>query len=283
MSSQRRRRYAYLEPGAAGSGLVLAIAHRGGGYQPGIEGLENTRAAFTHAVELGFCYLETDVHVTRDGVLLAFHDASLDRLCDRTGAIADLSYTEVRAARVGGREEIPTMASLLQEFPHCRFNIDVKSAAAAKALAVLLEEHQAHGRVLVGSFSRRRLASFRRLTGGRVATAADPWEVALFRFLPSGRLADWLSRGRVAALQVPVRAGRVRVVTSGLVRRAHAAGKHVHVWTVDDPGQMHRLLDEGVDGLISDRTDILKSVLQERDQWFGGPCDTGRTVGEGAP
>ncbi|MCW2792170.1 MAG: glycerophosphoryl diester phosphodiesterase, partial [Nocardioides sp.] len=128
-------------------------------------------------------------------------------------------------------------------------------------------EREAWDRVLVGSFSRRRTNRFRRLTQGRVATCAHPLEVAAFRLLPSGRLARWLTRGRVVALQIPHRRG-VLLATPGLVRRAHAAGAHVHVWTIDDEGEMRELLDRGVDGIITDRTDILRSVLTDRGQWL---------------
>lgn len=259
--------YRFLDEALSAPGTVLALAHRGGAYHPEIEGVENTVAAFKHAVSLGYDYLETDVHVTRDGVLLAFHDAVLDRVTDTSGAVADLTLAEVRRALVGGREHVPTLAQLFDEFHRARFNIDLKADGAVEPLAEFLDERQAHDRVLVGSFSRRRLARFRRRTKGRVPTSADPFEVAAFRFLPSARLADLLTRGRPAALQVPHRRGPFTVATAGLVRRAHAVGKHVHVWTVDEVEEMHQLLDRGVDGIITDRTDRLKRVLVERAQW----------------
>jgi glycerophosphoryl diester phosphodiesterase len=261
--------FAFLDEVAGDPGGVLAFAHRGGAYHPEIEGLENTLAAFKHAVALGYDYLETDVHVTADGVLLAFHDAVLDRVTDLEGAIADLTLEEVRQAMVGGREEVPTLAQLFDEFPRARFNIDIKSERAAQALAEFVEERTEWDRVLVGSFSPKRLAEFRRLTRDRVPTSATPIEVAIFRFVPSARLADWLTRRRVAALQIPYRRGRWTIASPGLVRRAHATGKHVHVWTVDDPDEMRELLDRGVDGLFTDRTDLLKDVLIERGQWRG--------------
>ena len=116
----------------------LAFAHRGGAYHPEIEGLENTMAAFAHAVDLGYTYLETDVHVTRDGVLLAFHDTVLDRVTDRTGNIADSTYTEVQLALIGGRERVPTLAELFDAFPGARFNIDLKSEGSVEALAAFV-------------------------------------------------------------------------------------------------------------------------------------------------
>jgi glycerophosphoryl diester phosphodiesterase len=262
-----RTGYAYLDAALDGSGPVLAFAHRGGAYHPEIEGLENTLAAFRHAVDLGYRYLETDVHATSDGVLLAFHDSVLDRVSDSRGEIARLSTSEVAAALIGGRERVPTLARLFEEFPDARFNIDIKAEPAVPLLAEFIEEHQAWDRVLVGSFSPRRLGRFRKLTGGRVPTSAHPLEVLAFRGLPSGRLADLVTRGRVAALQIPHRRGRLVVATPGLVRRAHRAGKHVHVWTGDDPAEMRELLDRGVDGLMTDRTDILRDVLVQRGQW----------------
>ncbi len=252
-------------------GPVLAFAHRGGAYHPEIEGLENTLAAFRHAVALGYEYLETDVHVTRDGVLLAFHDTVLDRVTDHRGEIGALTHAEVRRALVRGRESVPTLAELFDAFPHARFNIDLKSDGAVAALAEFLAAREAWSRVLVGSFSPRRTRQFRALTADRVPTAATPAEIVLFRFLPSARLAAMLSRGRSAALQIPHRRGRITIATAGLVRRAHAAGRHVHVWTVDDRDEMGVLLERGVDGLFTDRTDILKAVLIERDQWREAP------------
>lgn len=249
---------------------VLAFAHRGGAYHPEVEGLENTAAAFRHAVDLGYSYLETDVHVTSDGVLLAFHDEVLDRVTDRTGSIATSTYDEVQRALVGGRERVPTLSDLFDAFPEVRFNIDLKAEAAAPALAAFIEERGAWDRVLVGSFSRRRLATFRRLTRGRIATSAHPLEVVAYLLLP-GRVARALTRGRPVALQVPHRRGPLTVAGSRLLRHAHRAGLHVHVWTIDDPEEMTALLDRGVDGLITDRTDILRDVLRSRGQWEGTP------------
>jgi glycerophosphoryl diester phosphodiesterase len=258
--------FAFLDSVLDRPGSVLAFAHRGGAYHPEIEGLENTLAAFRHAVALGYDYLETDVHVTRDGVLLAFHDSVLDRVTDRRGEIATLSHAEVRDALVGGREAVPTLADLFDAFPEARFNIDLKSDGAVTALADFIAARDAWDRVLVGSFSGRRTARFRRLTQGRVPTSATPAEIVAFRVLPSARLAALVCRGG-AALQVPHRRGPLVVATRGLVRRAHTAGRHVHVWTIDDEGEMRDLLDRGVDGLFTDRTDILKAVLVERGQW----------------
>ena len=264
MTAPRPSAWAYLD-----SPRPLAFAHRGGAYHPEIEGLENTLAAFQHAVDLGYGYLETDVHVTSDGVLLAFHDTVLDRVTDRTGSIAESTYAEVQLALIGGSEPVPTLAELFDAFPGSRFNIDLKSEGAVEALAAFIEERAAWDRVLIGSFSRRRMDAFRRRTGGRVATSAHPLEVVFFALSPSGRLARLLTRGRPVALQVPHRRGPITVASRRLVRRAHAAGVQVHVWTIDDPIEMNALLDRGVDGIMTDRTDILRDVLRARGQWNG--------------
>lgn len=259
--------FAYLDEMLDQPGSVIAMAHRGGALHPEIPGTENTLHAFRHAVALGYRYLETDVHVTSDGVLLAFHDAVLDRVTDLQGRLSELTADQVSVARIREAHPVPTMAELLEEFPDARFNIDLKAAAAVRPLAELLTRTGSLDRVCIGSFSLRRLDAFRRATGGRVATSAAPQEVGLFLTLPSGRAARLATRGRVAALQVPHRRGPVPVVTRELVRRAHAAGAHVHVWTVDEPDEMDELLDLGVDGLITDRTDVLKDVLVRRGQW----------------
>jgi glycerophosphoryl diester phosphodiesterase len=259
----------YLD--AVGQDGVIAMAHRGGALHPEIPGVENTLHAFEHAVTLGYEYLETDVHVTRDGVLLAFHDEVLDRVTDATGRLADLSAEQISAARIREEYPVPTMAGLLEAFPGCRFNIDLKSRGAVDALADLIDRTGSHDRICVGSFSQTRLDAFRRASRGRVATSAAPPEVALFMACPSGRLARRLTRGRVSALQVPHRRGPLPIVTGSLVRRAHRAGAQVHVWTVDEPDEMEQLLDLGVDGLITDRTDVLKDVLTRRGQWRSTP------------
>ena len=144
-----RTGFPFLDAGLDQPGAVLAFAHRGGAFHPDLEGLENTLTAFEHAVELGYRYLETDVHATRDGVLLAFHDAALDRVTSHTGSIADTGYDELAEVVVGERERIPTLASLLERFPDTCFNIDIKAERAVEPLADLVRRTRAHDRVCV--------------------------------------------------------------------------------------------------------------------------------------
>lgn len=230
-------------------------------------------AAFRAAVELGYQYLETDVHTTSDGVPLLFHDDTLDRLTDGHGRISKLTAAEVAAARIGGREPVPLFDELLTAFPAARLNLDVKDWNSVESLAAGIERHSAHDRVLVASFSdRRRRAVLKRLSAP-VASSAGIVTNALFVALGPVLPVAWLRvvlRGPlrdVQALQVPVRYRAVPVVTPAFVRRAHALGLVVHVWTINDPAEMRRLLKLGVDGIVTDRADLLKQVLLERGEW----------------
>jgi glycerophosphoryl diester phosphodiesterase len=222
--------------------------------------------AFEHAVALGYRYVETDVHATADGVLVAFHDDALDRLTDRTGKIADLPWSYVSEARVDGREPIPRFDDLLGTWPHLRVNVDAKADRAVQPLAEVVRRTGSETRVCVGSFSGARLTEIRRLLPG-VCTSSGP--------LATGRL--WLAglgvpyrNPAAACAQVPVRRYGVPVTTRRLVAAAHRRGLQVHVWTIDDPVEMDRLLDLGVDGLMTDLPGVLKDVLVRRGEWVDG-------------
>ncbi|WP_407939630.1 glycerophosphodiester phosphodiesterase family protein [Microlunatus soli] len=254
----------------------LAFAHRGGAELPANVGKENTLYAFGNAVELGYRYLETDVHATADDQLVAFHDPRLDRVTDRTGAIGELSFKQVRSARVAGELQIPTLAELIEAFPQARFNIDCKAEGAVAPLARQILDLGIGDRVCVSSFGVDRLRRLRKLLPG-VASAVSSRGIAQLRFLP------WLTRVPLiknlidspgVALQLPVTttiAGReVTVVTPSLVKAAHRSGRQVHVWTVNESAEIERLLDLGVDGIFTDRPDTLKSVLQARGLWTAG-------------
>lgn len=241
------------------------MAHRGFS----ADGLENTMVAFEAAVALGVTHVETDVHATRDGVLVAFHDLDLARVTDGQGGIADLTWADLRRFRIGGREPIPLLEDLLGAWPHLRVNIDVKDWPAVTPLVDVLRRTGAIRRVCVASFDDRRSAAVRRALGGRLATSpgrrgVTRWRAAALAPRAIGqRVAPSWPPGTVA-LQVPAAAGPVQVVTRRSVRAAHQAGLQVHVWTVNDEDEMDRLLDLGVDGLISDRADTMLRVLTRR-------------------
>ncbi|MDQ4501445.1 glycerophosphodiester phosphodiesterase family protein [Sinomonas sp. ASV322] len=243
----------------------MAFAHRG--FSPG--GLENTLTAFRAAWDLGFTHLETDVHATSDGVLVAFHDDTLDRVTDRAGRIAELPWAEVSGARIGGVERVLRFEELAEALPDACLNVDVKAASAVVPFAAAVERLGLHDRVLVASFSdARRRAVLSRLSRP-VASSAGMRTTALLAFggpaLPAGVLARLVRD--VDCFQVPERQGQLRVVTPRFVERAHALGKQVHVWTVNEPADMDRLLDLGVDGLLTDRADVLRAVLAARGAW----------------
>jgi glycerophosphoryl diester phosphodiesterase len=239
---------------------VLAFAHRGGAE----EVPENSMAAFRHAVELGYRYLETDVHLTADGVVVAFHDDVLDRVTDRSGRIADLSWDEVSAARIANTEPIPTLLDLIEAFPDACINIDPKDDAVVPALARILRQADVLDRVCLGAFSDRRLARLRDLLGPTLCTSAGPRSIVGFRVASFGlpmRQPPW------HCMQVPTRSNGIRLVDQRFVTAAHDRGLQVHVWTVNDPEEMHLLIDLGVDGIMTDRPSVLRTLLIERGLW----------------
>lgn len=243
----------------------VAIAHRGFS----LDGLENSLPAFRAAVELGYQYVELDINTTADGVALVFHDSTLDRVTDRTGVIAQLPYSVVSRARIGGREPIPTLVEVLAALPTARFNIDVKDRGSVEPLAELIEERGLHDRVHVASFSRRRR---RRVMAGLsrpVACSPSKWHLGAY-FLVSAWLPAPVTRflmSEVDVLQIPLRYGRRDLVTAASIRRAHRLGLKVHVWTIDDPELMHQLFDLGVDGIMTNRADLLAAVMRQRGYW----------------
>lgn len=253
------RDYAFLDH------RFVAMAHRGGWLTPEDAPRENTAYAFRRAVELGYDYLETDVRTTADGELLAFHDDVLDRVTDATGKIGAVSWTGLAGVRIGGFDPIPRFADLLEEFPDARFNVDLKDAAAVQPLAEIVNRLGAGNRICVGSFSGARLNAFRRLAPD-VMTSTTPLAVAWATHAFGLRR---LFVDPAAALQIPVSQSGVplSLVRPDVLRLSHAAGRVVHVWTINDEAEMHRLIDLGVDGLVTDDITTLKRVLLERGLW----------------
>lgn len=251
-----RIRHPYLDhPGP------IPFAHRGGA----ADGVENTLLQFRRAIETGYRYLETDVHATADGKLVAFHDSTLDRVTDGAGRIADLSWADVRHARVAGKEPVPLFEELLETFPEARWNVDLKAEPALHPLLELIERTGTWDRICVGSFSEARVVRAQRLAGPRLATSYGTRGVLNLR-LRSWGVPAALRRSAVAA-QVPEAQNGIQVVDHRFVRTAHARGLQVHVWTINDPDAMHRLLDLGVDGIMTDHIDTLRKVMEDRGVW----------------
>jgi glycerophosphoryl diester phosphodiesterase len=238
----------------------LAFAHRGGASAHP----ENTALAFEYAVSLGYTHLETDVHVTADGVAVAFHDHSLDRLTDRVGKISELKWAEVGLARVAGKHPICRLDELLASFPETYFNLDPKHDAAVVPLVDVLQRSRATERVCVCSFSGRRTHRVKREIGDLLCTGAGPAEVV--GALARGWRLPTLGRG-ADVLQVPVGYGRINVVTKRFIDAAHRVGQHVHVWTIDVADEIERLLDLGVDGIMTDEVEVLRDVYRTRGYW----------------
>lgn len=237
----------------------LAFAHRGGA----ADGLENTMVAFRRAVDLGYRYLETDVHTTADGVLVAFHDDELMRTCGHRGRIDQLAWRDLTTVKVAGSHAIPRLDELFEECADAAFNIDCKSDAAVDALVAAITRHRALGRVCIAAFSDRRLRRLRRALGPGLLSALGPAEIAAVRTL--GTRARRVVAG--GAAQVPVRQGPITIVDERFITHCHRLGIAVHVWTIDERAEMIRLLDLGVDGIMTDRLDVLKEVLVQRGVW----------------
>lgn len=243
-----------------------AYAHRGW-HLDDLAGMENSLSGFRRAVAEGYRYLETDVHATSDGVVVVHHDSTLDRTTDLSGPVAALPWSAVGRAMIGGREKITRLDELLEELPDALFNIDVKADGAVEPVLAVLRRSGAMGRVCLASFSDARLARLRRLGGPRLLTSMGPRSAGALWLAGRVPVAGLAVRGTVA--QVPAAQGRLRVVDGRFVRAAHQRGVEVHVWTIDDEAEMTRLLDLGVDGLVTDRPDVLRDVLRARAAWAG--------------
>lgn len=238
----------------------IPFAHRGGAS----EAPENTLPAFQHAVDLGYRYLETDVHATADGVLVAFHDDVLDRVTDRTGRIDELAWSDVREARVDGREPIPLLEEVLGAWPEVRINIDPKADTSVEPLIEVLRRTGAADRVCIGAFDDTRIDRVRDAFDGGLCTGFGPAQVLDLLSTMGGQARAFRSQ----CVQIPAVDGRGRpFCTEALVEAAHAHGLVVHVWTIDDPEEMAHLLDIGVDGIMTDRPAVLRDLLVDRGTW----------------
>ncbi len=231
--------------------------------------IENTLAAFANSISLGYRYIETDVHATADGVLVVFHDDDLARVSGESGKISSLRAKDLKSVRVGGAEPIPTLDELLDSFPEVRINIDIKMPAAVEPLAETIKRHSAQKRVCVASFSASRLRRFCNLAGPDVATAATPLRVGLSSFMPS---TITMKTPSAPVWQMPLTTSflgrKITLASHRLVDELHRLGKRIHIWTIDDPQIMHNLIDMGVDGIFTDRPDVLRKVLLTRGMWY---------------
>jgi glycerophosphoryl diester phosphodiesterase len=237
------------------------LAHRG----LALDAPENTLLSFAKAVAIGCRYIETDVHVSRDGIAVVAHDPSLARVAARDQRVSALTMHELEHIGLGHGQGFSSLEQTLDAFPETRFNIDVKAEAAVEPAITAVMRTRAGARVLLTSFSDRRRLRLAKLLPG-VATSAGSAGVVRARlagFTGSGRLLTGVLRG-AGALQIPERVGPLRLVTTAFVAAAHRAGAEVHVWTVNEASDMRRLLDLGVDGIVTDRADVALSLAAER-------------------
>lgn len=230
---------------------------------------ENTVEAFSHATRLGYRHLETDVHLTADGVLVAFHDSGLQRVAGLTGQISDHRWSELESVDLGSGAGIPTLDQLLEAFPSSHFNIDPKSDDTVGPLAQAIQRHGAVDRVGVGSFDDRRIRELQRIVGPRLCASPGPRRgMLLIARIVAGLGVSPSSNQGLGCVQIPPQF-RGLSVTPKLVEGFHQLGLQVHVWTVNERDQMCLLLDMGVDGIITDDPSLLRDVLTERGTWCG--------------
>ena len=265
-------------PGGRRFGWPVNLAHRGASARAP----ENTLEAFRQAVQSGAGGLELDVHLTRDGHLVVIHDPTLDRTTNTSGAVAGMTLDEVSEPDAGYNFSpdggsthpyralglrIPTLAEVLREFPGVVLNIDMKADLPGIEAAVLkaLRESGAEGRALVVSSRLGAVRRFRRLSGGRISTGASRSETGVFFLFANLRL-ERLLRPAYDALQVPLSHRGIPLVTRRFIEAAHASNVGVDAWTINEEGEMRRLLDLGVDVIMTDRPGTLAGVLGERER-----------------
>ncbi len=232
---------------------------------------ENTMYAFSKAVEdLHYHYLEIDVRLTSDHIPVVFHDTKLDRTTSGTGKVAEHTLAEIKALDAahhfdpendyplrGTGVGISTLEELYGTWPDVRLNIDLKDPAEEWAVAEVIRAFDAEHRTLIGSFNDRRIARFRRITRGRVAVSAGPTASASMYI--ASRTGRTIHR-KVQAYQLPFDYRGTRI-DDKLIGAVHRAGAHIHLWTVNDPDDMRRFIDMGVDGIVTDRPDLLNEVM----------------------
>jgi glycerophosphoryl diester phosphodiesterase len=249
---------------------AVGIAHRGSR----LLWPENTAVAFQGAAGLGYRRFETDVRVTADGVLLCYHDPILSRTTNGHGFVARTAFDEIRRLDAGYRHwlddgfpfrgqgiVVPRLAEMATMFPDAGWVVDLKADGTGEPLARAIEEFDLADRVIVGSFSNERVEGFRRLTGGRIATSTPPDETlraVMAAAVPRlNKPGAGVFHPTTCALQVPATWYGVPIVSSALVALAHSVGRLVHVWTVNGLDEVAALTDLGVDGLITDRPDLV--------------------------
>lgn len=239
----------------------LPLAHQGGG----AEEVENSARAFAHAAALGYRYLDVDLQATADEVLVAHHDETLERLTGLPGAMEDYTWRELADARLPNGEPLVRFEELLEAHPYARWNIEIKNEAASGPTVDLVRARGLADRVCLGAISDLRMFRIRRSASGIRPAYAAPLGATLWLKLTSRVPLPFV--GPADATLAPVRDRGVPILDQRFVDRAHRAGVLVIAWTIDKPDEMHRLIDVGVDGILTDAPTVLRSVLTDRGVW----------------
>ncbi|WOI56999.1 glycerophosphodiester phosphodiesterase family protein [Palleronia sp. LCG004] len=237
----------------------IAFAHRGAAESTA----ENSFQAVERAHSLGYTHVETDVQATRDGVAVLFHDDTTDRLLGRKGKIRDFDWADLEGMELHGGGEIARLDQVLRAFPRLRLNLDAKTDDAVKPMGDVIAAAGALDRVCAASFRSARTQALRMRFGDRLCWSPAMGGVAKAFF--AARM--HMPFGYPPCLQVPTSWNGITIVTDRFVAAAHRRGAQVHVWTVDEPDEMERLLDLGVDGLMTDRPRVLRDVMRRRGFW----------------
>lgn len=251
----------------------LVIAHQGGGdLWPG-----NTLFAFQNAAALGVDVLEMDLHITADGILVIMHDETVDRTTDGSGEIESMTLDEIKQLDAGYNWSIdngvtypfrgqgitvPTLEEIFTTFPDYRMTIEIKktNASMAKPFCEKIRKYNMQDKVLVASFHDERMKEFR-AECPEVATSSAKNETTVFVLMTKPFLGGFYSP-KFHALQVPERSSGITVMTEAFVQAAHSRNLAVEPWTINDEETMRKFIDWGVDGIITDRPDIMLEILE---------------------
>ena len=239
----------------------IAIAHRGGQGKAA----ENTLEAFSQAISLGYKYIETDIHSTKDEKIVLFHDDMLDRITNGRGLVNNYSFTELEKFKVNGKYKIPSLEEVILSWPDVFLNIDCKADNGVLPLVKILKETpKLLNKICIGSFSGKRLEFIRNSLGSKVCTSCSPSEVIKIKLSSYGVKQ---SPVRANCIQIPEYHYGIPVLDKNLIKESHILGLKVHVWTINKRKDIEKMLDYGIDGIISDEIEILKSVFEERKIW----------------
>ena len=256
----------------------LVVAHQGGEHlRP-----SNTMIAFEHAKELGVDVIETDIHISKDGYLVAIHDPTVNRTTDGSGKVVDFNLDELKQLDAGyyfeknGKHpyrnqgiQLVTIEELFQRFPDMRFILEIKNTNPSEKidplinrLVHLIDTYGMRQKVLIGSFDQEVVEQFRSQAGPGIVTSGGRGEVTKFVILNKFFLKNFY-RPQVEALQIPQSESGFDLTTKSIVEGAERIGMNLHYWTINDPDDMRRLIENGADGIITDRPDLLIEILNQ--------------------